>query len=829
MLSTWEAAVQSNLTASTTVVYSGTGTGALPAGSVLELFRAGVYQDITASTTATTTTQILVHNFSGVYKVLQDGDQWRVASSTDNMWTVSSAGLGDSAIAVAKIDGAWASADTTALTITGWTTSAENYIKVYTTTSARHNGKWDNTKYRLTKSNGSALTISEEFVRVEGLQIGVSGTYAVTANCIVLTPQGAGEIHISYNIAKASNSYVSFGSAGIAMPYNTGVGASVAKIWNNIIYDFNNHADNVCIDLYELDWSSVRAYNNTVHNCRTGIDSNQTDFVSKNNIAQNCTNGFNDSFSAGSDYNLSDLAGDAPGANSKNSTNVVFVDEANDDFHLSSSDVGAKDFGTDLSADANLPFTNDIDGQTRAGTWDIGADEAAEEIYRSVGPSKTTALAVGTSNALTVSGSTATFITGLPDNVGVGDGLQYDDDGDSDIDANDSIVFIYSRVSSSTYAVKTASGAVPAAVSGDTDWSLFRAYTSLALAETGTENTGIDADLVNFDTWTLGKNISSSTGSNEQWNIACYANGTTADTAAVTITGWTTTADNYIKIYTPTASSEVGASQRHQGKWDEGMYRLESTNTNNTVGVLHISEGFVRIDGLQVQSTAASVVGKRAFYISGVVDSTADIRISNNIIRPNENTDGGAGIFVHLYSGVGVVKIWNNIVYDYDEGNAIYSIANAGTFISYIYNNTIHNSSGGILSNASGTLLAKNNITQNCADGFYGNFSAGSDYNISDKAGDTSGISPSYRSGLATNVVFTDETNDDFHLAPNDYSAINAGTNLSADSYLAFTDDIDGETRPISTGWDIGADESYLTKFKLNNGTFKIRGSVKFE
>ncbi|MDP2830585.1 MAG: hypothetical protein Q8O21_00800 [bacterium] len=147
MLSTWEAAVQSNLTASTTVVYSGTGTGGLPAGTVLELFRAGVYQDITASTTATTTTQILVNNFSGAYKVLQNGDQWRKASSTDNMWTVSSAGLGDSAIAIAQIDGAWAAADTTAVTIDGWTTSATNYIKVYTTSEARHNGKWDNTKY----------------------------------------------------------------------------------------------------------------------------------------------------------------------------------------------------------------------------------------------------------------------------------------------------------------------------------------------------------------------------------------------------------------------------------------------------------------------------------------------------------------------------------------------------------------------------------------------------------------------------------------------------------------------------------------------------------
>ncbi|MCK5178485.1 MAG: DUF2341 domain-containing protein, partial [Candidatus Omnitrophica bacterium] len=58
---------------------------------------------------------------------------------------------------------------------------------------------------------------------------------------------------------------------------------------------------------------------------------------------------------------------------------IIFVDEANDDFHLASNDTGAKDLGTDLTSDANLAFSDDIDGDTRPvtpGTWDIGADES---------------------------------------------------------------------------------------------------------------------------------------------------------------------------------------------------------------------------------------------------------------------------------------------------------------------------------------------------------------------------------------------------------------------------------------------------------------------
>ena len=51
-------------------------------------------------------------------------------------------------IAIAQIDGAWNSPDTTAVAIDGWTTSAINYIRIYTTEEARHDGKWSDNAYR---------------------------------------------------------------------------------------------------------------------------------------------------------------------------------------------------------------------------------------------------------------------------------------------------------------------------------------------------------------------------------------------------------------------------------------------------------------------------------------------------------------------------------------------------------------------------------------------------------------------------------------------------------------------------------------------------------
>lgn len=104
---------------------------------------------------------------------------------------------------------------------------------------------------------------------------------------------------------------------------------------------------------------------------------NGTDFVRANSLGtlsvSNC---------ASSDGTASTWGGTGNRANQT----FTFEDEGNDDFHLSSSDAGAKGYGADLSGDANYPFNDDIDGDTRSAPWDIGADQvaggpAAQQIY----------------------------------------------------------------------------------------------------------------------------------------------------------------------------------------------------------------------------------------------------------------------------------------------------------------------------------------------------------------------------------------------------------------------------------------------------------------
>lgn len=174
------------------------------------------------------------------------------------------------------------------------------------------------------------------------------------------------------------------------------------------------------------------------------------------------------------------------------------------------------------------------------------------DIYRSVGPGQTTALANNTSTSATLSiaGDTATFTGGtIPDNIGVGDVLFFDSNGAATT-APDQLVFIHGRISNTEYTVKKVDGANPSTLTtNDSDWELYRAYTSASDAENGIENTGIPySGLIDFDSFTNGKDISAQTGSDNRWNIALYA-GIQADTTQLVQSGWTMDFANTLRFF----------------------------------------------------------------------------------------------------------------------------------------------------------------------------------------------------------------------------------------------------------------------------------------
>ena len=275
--------------------------------------------------------------------------------------------------AVAKIDGAWTKPDIKPVNINGWTTNVTHYIKIYTTPSARHHGKWDDTKYRLIALK--PLTVLENYTQVEGLQVGVDTTTNYSDWAIGSSYENnIGQIYDKLIIKKYGGTYTAFRAFRLS-DYTSAV------IRNSIIYGFKGE-NYGAIDL-GLDSSThyLTIQNTTIYNSVVGIKRVGGGYTKLQNVisVNNSTADFNinsGSWNVESNHNLSSDA-TAPGANSKTNQTISFVSTTpgSEDFHLSPSDTSAKDEGIDLSSDTNLAFTTDIDGQTRTAPWDIGADE----------------------------------------------------------------------------------------------------------------------------------------------------------------------------------------------------------------------------------------------------------------------------------------------------------------------------------------------------------------------------------------------------------------------------------------------------------------------
>ncbi len=705
-------------------------------------------------------------------------------------------------------------ADSTAVTIDGWTTRSSNYLKIYTPSSAaevgttqRHSGKWDDTKYKLVASAVSMLNLNEGYLRIEGLQLETTRN-ADGASCINVNE--IGDTRIQSNIMRIRNAD-DFGRYAIVAvddaDFNSDNG--VIRVINNIVTEIGgtDWTAGMSFQTYIAgnDPYTAIVYNNTISNVdQVGIRfrGDALTYVARNNLlVNNGTDYAIDDITPGNGTTSTNITSDAtsPDGAGYQNKNITFEDGANYDFHLASGDTAARNTGTDLSADTSFAFATDVDGHSRpAGSaWDIGADEGATAIFRSVGPGATDDLNTAP-QTVEISGTTATFSGAMPNNIGVGDVLQY-------TSGSVTVAFITGRTSDTVFTVKKADGSDPTAVGAATPVSVYRAYTSLHNAESGTENESLDDTVEDFDTWSGGKDIFTS---NEQWNIACYANGSTADTTAVNIGGWTTTLPNYIKVYTPTLSSEVGTSQRHQGKLTTNAYLLDYTGTNY---VLAMTVTNVTIDGLQFDYDS----GANRVAVSILPTGVININLLNNIIH-EKNADvntGNNAITKYTQPTGGALKIYNNIIYGFNDADDICIRDNVDSDAeTLIYNNTLYDCTTGI-SGLSTTIL-KNNIIQNSSDGFTGVFGAASDHNLSDVLGDAPNATFAY--GTAT-VTFLNESDNDFRLAYTDTAAHDLGTDLSADPYFAFSTDIQSQTRPGGSAWDIGADE--IVNVTWDNGS----------
>jgi len=332
-------------------------------------------------------------------------------------------------------------------------------------------------------------------------------------------------------------------------------------------------------------------------------------------------------------------------------------------------------------------FTTPATSVAISGTTTVVKVKNVCDVYYSVGQSQAPPNdnhMTGTPT-MTLTQGLATFNVTQTGNIGVGDAVNY---------GSNVTAYISQKVSQTQWRLVTATGLAPPDASGQTVNSIKRTFTSLSGAIAGISTLlGGQTDLV---------------ANNYIVNLPCYYD-TGPDTTAVTVDSYTTGANNYTRIYTPyDTAKEVNQSQRHSGKWDDSKYRLELGNAT----IITISDEYVRLDGLQIKSTAGSANG-----VASSLATATDIQISNNIIVGLNSTGVIArGIyFGGSAAGSMKVKIWNNIVYDWSW----FGIQN-NYWTAYIYNNVVvsHLAGGSsmcFVSQGVGAIY-RNNIAQGCSE-----------------------------------------------------------------------------------------------------------------
>lgn len=442
---------------------------------------------------------------------------------------------------------------------------------------------------------------------------------------------------------------------------------------------------------------------------------------------------------------------------------------------------------------------------------------AATPLYRSVG-SQAGVLQDGLGNPLTVTPERAVFTLPLDDRIGVGDVIQYDSEHD---DAVDSLAFISARLSATEYAVTSATGGRPTLAGPTSAWQIFRAYRTLAAAVNANVNTGAELGgsenpsiaqlLRDFDVFDGGLDL---VAADQSWNVACYDDGVPDDTLVYVQGPWVTDATHPVRIFTPVGPLEVGRSQRHDGTWGTGYRRTHA---------LHIRDKDVWLEGLSIrQERILGDVNDPAYdnrvFMVHTGSQGSDIRISHCFGQQAVTSTFARtfDFFEDLPSGGRntTVRVWNSIgVTDSADPSSAAFLSN-GKAATFWFNCT------GIATHGASAFYSDNDVAgaptativnglgysdggqavhvQGTAAKFAISFSAVNDVSINASTNSTEQAS----NRLGQVFSFVDAGN--YHLAVDDQAF---GDNLSASPVFSFTDDIDGEARPASGPWDIGADE----------------------
>jgi len=263
------------------------------------------------------------------------------------------------------------SADTTAVTIDGLTTAVGNDVKIWCDPDGdyRHEGVWDNTKYRL-EGTASLFYLEIYHTTLDGLQLSQNNDSSSSRFAVRIGPGSGGVSDININACIIKIVDAGANTRNVINIASTGDSGSEINITNSLLYCEDGVCGNGVNHYYDGD-VTVNIYNCVCYGLEQGLytDSNPINAI-------NCAVFGNDDDFVGTFDEIDHCASDdGDGTNSVTPTDwdTVFEDYANGDFRLLSTDTDLIDAGTDLSDDMD---SVDIAGTSRpSGEWDIGAFE----------------------------------------------------------------------------------------------------------------------------------------------------------------------------------------------------------------------------------------------------------------------------------------------------------------------------------------------------------------------------------------------------------------------------------------------------------------------
>ncbi len=290
---------------------------------------------------------------------------------------LTSGGAGLDQVQDARFCSTGGTADTTATTLAGWSTDATHYIKMSVPTASLHDGKWNTAKYRLSVANSIALEIGEDFVRFEGLQIEVNAANANSQITLYLaTIAASNDLRID-NCVIRTHGNASFSSVGIAFSD----ASSIMRIENTVVHHRNEGSGNGGDRTVDMSGTTGFIYNSTFYGGSSSLRHFTPAVTRAVNLAiASSSSGLNISsgtFSCdrcASHDSTADNFGGTGHLINQALTDYDWTDDFNTNFHIADTST-LEDAALDLSATTTIPFSDDIDGETRSGTWDIGADE----------------------------------------------------------------------------------------------------------------------------------------------------------------------------------------------------------------------------------------------------------------------------------------------------------------------------------------------------------------------------------------------------------------------------------------------------------------------